>query len=114
MCWNGQSVATMLTIRSSGPNINLCRGARRPMPDAAAERARPPEMVQLNSGDPVEVRHLLKRFYQPITIRTPDGPDDFELDVHVIRLGPLTVGEFSFRSPVTLMVADLDGYHVMA
>ncbi|WP_250002082.1 AraC family transcriptional regulator [Actinoplanes sp. M2I2] len=55
---------------------------------------------------------MLNRFYYPVAVGTPEDVADFELGVGVIQLGPLTVGHLSFTSPVTLLVAELDAYHV--
>ncbi|WP_307873065.1 AraC family transcriptional regulator [Paractinoplanes ovalisporus] len=55
---------------------------------------------------------MLNRFYYPVAVGMPDAAGDFELGVGVIQLGPLTVGHLSFNTPVTLLVAELDAYHV--
>jgi AraC-like DNA-binding protein len=66
----------------------------------------------LSSTDIDHARSLLNRFYHPVTIGAPEGPETFELDIEVIQLGPLTVGQLRFGGPVTLVAAQLDGYHV--
>jgi AraC-like DNA-binding protein len=55
---------------------------------------------------------VLNRFYYPVAVGMPENAADVELGVGVIQLGPLTVGQLSFSSPVTLLVAELDAYHV--
>ena len=55
---------------------------------------------------------MLNRFYYPVAIGTPEGADGFGLVAEVIQLGPLTVGQISFSGPVSLVVAELDAYHV--
>jgi AraC-like DNA-binding protein len=82
------------------------------MADAIDGVAPPPETAQLSSGNVDEVRDLLNRFYYPIAVGVPDGAEGFRLELNVIQLGPLTVGQLSFGSPVTLDAACLDGYHV--
>ncbi|WP_433369849.1 AraC family transcriptional regulator [Actinoplanes sp. CA-142083] len=47
-----------------------------------------------------------------MAVSTPEGADGFGLGVEVIQLGPLTVGQISFAGPVSLVVAELDAYHV--
>ncbi|GAB2574063.1 transcriptional regulator [Paractinoplanes abujensis] len=71
-----------------------------------------PDIVHFSGADIDEARSVLNRFYYPVAVGMPDGCDDFELGVGVIQLGPLTVGRLSFTGPVTLLVAELDAYHV--
>jgi AraC-like DNA-binding protein len=71
-----------------------------------------PDIVQLSSTDVDHARTMLNRFYHPVAIGVPEGPHSFELELEVIRLGPLTVGQLHFGAPVTLVAAELDGYHV--
>jgi AraC-like DNA-binding protein len=82
------------------------------MTDVYARSATLPDIVQLSSVDLDQARGLLNRFYYPIAVGAPDGPAGFELDIQVIQLGPLTVGQLSFGAPVTLIATELDGYHV--
>ena len=58
------------------------------------------------------MRLVLNRFFYPVAVGVPNGMDGFELDLHVIQLGPLTVGQLSFGVPVTLIASELPGYHV--
>jgi AraC-like DNA-binding protein len=55
---------------------------------------------------------LLNRFYYPVAVGTPENAGDFGIVVEVIQLGPLTVGQLSFATPVTFTVTELDAYHV--
>jgi AraC-like DNA-binding protein len=68
--------------------------------------------VHFSSVDIDQVRSLLNRFYYPVAVGTPDGAAGFMLGAEVIQLGPLTVGQLSFGTPVTFDVAELDAYHV--
>ncbi|WP_250028317.1 helix-turn-helix transcriptional regulator [Paractinoplanes maris] len=71
-----------------------------------------PEVAHLNRADIDEARRVLNRFYYPVAVGMPEDVADFQLGVGVIQLGPLTVGQLRFASPVTLLVAELDAYHV--
>ena len=71
-----------------------------------------PDIIRLSSVDLDQARSMLNRFYYPIAVGAPGGTDGFELDLQVIQLGPLTVGQLSFGAPVTLLAAGLDGYRV--
>jgi len=82
------------------------------MVDVSTGIAPPADIVQVSSIDMDHARSVLNRFYYPTTVGTPDGTDGFELDIQVIQLGPLTVGQLSFGTPVTLGASELDGYHV--
>lgn len=64
------------------------------------------------SKDVDQARWLLDRFYYPVAVGTPGGADGFEIGMQVIQLGPLTLGELRFRAPVTVVVSELDAYHV--
>ena len=79
---------------------------------AGATEPESPEIVQIHSTDIDHARALLDRFYYPIAVSTPDGADNFAMRLELIQLGPLTVGEVGFAGPVSLLVSDLDGYHV--
>ena len=70
------------------------------------------EIVRLSSTDLDHTRSLLNRFYYPVAVGAPNGPAGFAFELHVIRLGPLTVGELSFRTPVTVTATEMNGYHV--
>ena len=71
-----------------------------------------PDVGNFRSVDVDHARSVLHRFYYPISVGVPQGETGFELDVQVIQLGPLTVGQLRFGSPVTLVAAELDAYHV--
>jgi AraC-like DNA-binding protein len=71
-----------------------------------------PNIVHLSSLGIDQARGLLNRFYYPVAVETPDGPAGFALGAEVIQLGPLTVGQLSFATRVTLHVTELDAYHV--
>ena len=71
-----------------------------------------PDITHFSSVDIDHARSVLNRFYYPVAVAAPEGDEGFALDVEVIQLGPLTVGELSFASPVSLIVAELDAYHV--
>jgi AraC-like DNA-binding protein len=71
-----------------------------------------PDIVHFSSVDIDQARSVLNRFYYPVAVGTPEGVDGFGLGVEVIQLGPLTVGQISFAGPVSLVVAELDAYHV--
>jgi AraC-like DNA-binding protein len=71
-----------------------------------------PEVARFNGADIDEARLLLNRFYYPVAVGLPEDVAGFQLDVGVIQLGPLTVGQLGFTSPVTLLVAELDAYHI--
>jgi AraC-like DNA-binding protein len=71
-----------------------------------------PDIVHFSSVDIDQARSVLNRFYYPVAVGTPEGADGFGLGVEVIQLGPLTVGQLSFSGPVSLVVAELDAYHV--
>jgi len=72
----------------------------------------PPGIIHFTSVDVDQARSLLNRFYYPVAVSTPAGPEGFALAFAVIQLGPLTVGELTFAGPVSLVVAELDAYHV--
>jgi AraC-like DNA-binding protein len=71
-----------------------------------------PHIVHFSGADIDQARSVLNRFYYPVAVGTPEGADGFGLGVEVIQLGPLTVGQISFSGPVSLIVAELDAYHV--
>jgi AraC-like DNA-binding protein len=71
-----------------------------------------PDVVHLSSVDIDQARFLLNRFYYPVAVGMPEGAGTFALGLEVIQLGPLTVGQLSFATAVTLLVAELDAYHV--
>jgi AraC-like DNA-binding protein len=72
----------------------------------------PAEITLFTSADIDHARSVLNRFYYPIVVGVPAGAADFGLDLRVIQLGPLTVGQLSFGGPVTLVASDLDAYHL--
>jgi AraC-like DNA-binding protein len=69
--------------------------------------------THLTSTNLDHARSALNRFYYPTIVGAPDGVGGFELDMQVIRLGPLTLGQLRFGAPVTLVASDLDAYHVI-
>ena len=79
---------------------------------SAPASAEVPDIMHFCSADIDQARSVLNRFYYPVAVATPAGTDHFGLGVEVIQLGPLTVGQLSFASPVTLLVSELDAYHV--
>jgi AraC-like DNA-binding protein len=64
------------------------------------------------SADVDHARAILHRFYYPTAIGTPEGAEGFRLDMQVIKLGPLTLGELCFGVPITLAASGLDAYHI--
>jgi len=72
----------------------------------------PPTALSFSSVDVDDTRSLLNRLYYPVAVRVPAGAEGFAFHAEVIRLGPLTVGQLGFGAPVTLVAAELDGYHV--
>jgi AraC-like DNA-binding protein len=71
-----------------------------------------PSGLSFSSVDIDETRSVLNRFYYPLDVGVPAGPDGFEFHAGVIQLGPLTIGRLGFGAPVTLVAPELDGYHV--
>jgi AraC-like DNA-binding protein len=82
------------------------------MTDAFARALTQPDIVQLSCPDLDEARSMLNRFFYPMAVSTPAGTDGFEVALRVIQLGPLTVGHLSIGAPVTVVTAEVDGYHV--
>jgi AraC-like DNA-binding protein len=82
------------------------------MTDADPSTLPQPDIVQLSSTNLDQVRCLLNRFFYPVALTSPNDGEGFELDLQVIQLGPLTVGELSFGVPVTVIAAEVEGYHV--
>ena len=82
-----------------------------------AERHSAPAAAQagtmlFSSADLDQARWVLNRFYYPVAVGVPEGVEGFGLDLQVIQLGSLTLGQLRFGSPVTLVAAELDAYHV--
>lgn len=73
----------------------------------------PPDVVHLSSTDVDHVRFVLSRYYYPITLTVPREPERFEFGLRMIQLGPLTVGDLSFRTAAELTATEFDGYHVL-
>ncbi|AGZ45792.1 AraC family transcriptional regulator [Actinoplanes friuliensis] len=71
-----------------------------------------PTTASFSSADIDDTRSLLNRFYYPVAVGTPAGPEGFRFEAEVIQLGPLTVGHLEFGAPVTVVAAELDAYHV--
>jgi AraC-like DNA-binding protein len=82
------------------------------MTDAFAGPVLQPDVVQLSSSNLDQASSVLNRFFYPMAVSTLNGADGFEVDLRVIQLGPLTVGQLSFGAPVTVITAEVDGYHV--
>ncbi|HEU4350095.1 MAG TPA: AraC family transcriptional regulator [Actinoplanes sp.] len=81
-------------------------------PRAVPASGEAPTVVQISTADMDQARSLLLRFYYPISVGAPDGADRFALDLDVIQLGSLTVGQLGFGGRTTLIASELDGYHV--
>jgi AraC-like DNA-binding protein len=71
-----------------------------------------PEMLHFSSTDVDQARFLLNRFYYPVTLGVPEGPDGFAMDLRLIQSGPITIGRASCGSVVTVVASELDAYHV--
>ena len=82
------------------------------MTEAQSLLAPQPDIVLLTSANLDQARGVLNRFYYPVAVSVEDDDDDFELDLQVIQLGPLTVGQLSFAAPVTVVAPAIDSYHV--
>lgn len=79
---------------------------------AEAAEAESPDTFRIESVEVDHARSLLNRFYYPIAMSIPDDSDDFRMQLELIQLGPLTVGQLRFTGAVSLLASDLDGYHV--
>ena len=112
MYGNGQRAATALTMLASGRILTVCKGVRRTMTDVYTGSAPAGNIVQLSGMDLDQARRALNRFFSPVAVGAPNGTDGFGLDMRVIQLGPLTVGQLSFDVPVTLIASELGWYHV--
>ena len=77
-----------------------------------SEATEPTSIARFSSADVDEVRDTLNRFFYPIAVGAPDGMERFNLDVDVICLGPMTIGQLQFASSVTLLASELDAYHL--
>jgi AraC-like DNA-binding protein len=82
------------------------------MADGHVATSQQADITLFTSEDLDHVRSVLNRFYYPVGVGVPDGTDGFELDLQVIQLGPLTLGQLRFGAPVTIVAAELDAYHV--
>lgn len=82
------------------------------MADSHLANPEPVEIMLFSSSDIDHARSLLNQFYYPTVVAAPAGAAEFGLDLRVIQLGPLTVGQLSFGGPVTLVASDLDAYHL--
>jgi AraC-like DNA-binding protein len=71
-----------------------------------------PGILHFSSVDIDQARSALNRFYYPVAVGIPEGAEGFGLGMEVIQLGPLTVGQLSYASPLILAVAEIDAYHV--
>lgn len=79
---------------------------------SAAQETEYPYIYRIESVQVDHARSLLNRFFYPIAVSTPNGGADFAMQLELIQLGPLTVGQLQFAGPVSLLASDLDGYHV--
>lgn len=68
--------------------------------------------MTFGSADVDETRTVLNRLYYPLSVGVTAGEQGFRCHLAVIQLGPLTIGRLGFGAPVTLIAAELDGYHV--
>lgn len=112
MCGNGQGATAPLTMAASGRILPVCR---EPWPRLSDVRAVSPALsksIEVMSADLDEAVAVLNRFYYPIAVGTPDGPEGFGLDLGLIQLGPLTVGRLALATATTLLASELDSYHV--
>ncbi len=61
--------------------------------------------------DREQAEAMVRRFFSPVQLDAePDRP--FRMSGSVLRLGPLTIGQLSFRPTTTLSSTAMDGYHV--
>jgi hypothetical protein len=60
----------------------------------------------------MQTNAFLGRTYYPQTVADADGLGGFQLGTDVLRLGPLTVGQFDFDFGVALFNPDMSGYHL--
>jgi AraC-like DNA-binding protein len=112
----GQRVEPALTPGRTGRILGGCGRGPDGIVTTPSRRLRPtlePSAgLSISSADIDDTRALLNRFYYPLTVGVPDGPEGFTFRAEVIQLGPLTVGRLGFGAPVTLNAPELDGYHV--
>jgi AraC-like DNA-binding protein len=85
--------------------------AEAPSP-APGESVGRPSVVKVSCTDIDQARFLLNRFYYPVAVGVPEGPEGFALHLEVIQLGPLTIGHLGLQASSTLIASELDGYHV--
>jgi AraC-like DNA-binding protein len=109
---NGQRPAITLTMLASGRILTVCKGIRRTMTDVYPGSTPTRNIVQLSSVNLDEAQRALNRFFSPVAVGAPHGTEGFGLELQVIQLGPLTVGQLSFGVPVTLIASELSWYHV--
>jgi AraC-like DNA-binding protein len=108
----GQRAPIALTMLASGRILTVCNGVCSAMTDVYTGSTPGRNIVQLSGMDLEQARRVLNRFFYPVAVGAPNGTDGFELDLQVIQLGPLTIGQLSFGVPVTLIASELAGYHV--
>ncbi len=82
------------------------------MTDVHFRAAKAPAEATIASDDLDDTRFLLRRFYYPLSVGVPEGAEGFLFRCDVIQLGPLTIGQLGFGSPVTLTANELNAYHV--
>jgi AraC-like DNA-binding protein len=81
-------------------------------PHPAPSPSEAPDIAHFSSEDIDQARSVLNRFYYPVKVGMPAGTTGFGLSLTVIQLGPLTVGQLTYAAPVTLLVPEIDAYHV--
>ncbi|GLY03553.1 AraC family transcriptional regulator [Actinoplanes sp. NBRC 101535] len=81
------------------------------MVDALPGETPAPGFGPYHDGVADQGREILNRFYDPVSVTTPDGADP-EVDGDVIQLGPLTVGHLTFAGSVTVVAPKADAYHL--
>jgi len=78
----------------------------------APARSEALDIIHVSSADLDAAGALLRPFFSAVIVEIPDDPARFMLSAEVIQLGPLTVGQLSFATAVTLCAPELDAYHV--
>jgi AraC-like DNA-binding protein len=75
-----------------------------------------PIRAAIQTCDVDEARAFCRQmFYQPLHVRAEGDGEGFTFHGDVVKLGPVTVGEISYGSPIRLRTTDLQtAYHVLA
>ena len=79
---------------------------------AVAPSPESPDTFRLHSMDLDHARAELSRLFHPLDVSRQDAREAFGLQLEVIQLGPLTVGELRFAGGAGMLAPDLTGYHV--